>query len=108
MKWNIIVQKALQLFKNFYFVTTLSFLVWMCFFDTNNISNQLILYEKYQEFQAEKAYYQQEITSLKQKIKDLEDLYYVEQFARAKYHLKKRGEDIYLIKRRDKHEVLSE
>lgn len=100
MKQFSIFRKGLNLIKNFYFTGASIFLIWMLFFDTNNIFNQVVLHDKAKEFQAEKSYYKQEIMNLEQKLKDLEDPYYVERFARQKYHFKKKGEDIYIIKRR--------
>ena len=79
-------------------MVSLCFLVWISFFDTNNIPNQLALYEKYREFEVEKTYYQKEISVLKQKLKELTTIHYMERFARQRYNFKKKGEDIYLIK----------
>ncbi len=91
----------LNILQNFYFISSVCFGIWICFFDTNNILNQMSLSEKYHEFKAEKIYYTKEIESLNLRLKKLEDVYYLKKLAREKYDFKKKGEDVYLIREID-------
>ena len=49
------------------------------------------------ELEANKKYYQDEIKKDNQNIKKLQNLDYVEQYAREKYYMKRDSEDIYII-----------
>ena len=54
-------KKTLKFSRNFYFLTGVSFLVWMLFFDTNDIYSQYQLRKKLSELQSEKEFYQEKI-----------------------------------------------
>lgn len=84
--------------RNFYFIASLTFLVWMLFFDTNDLITQYKLSQKLSDLKAEKAYYQEKISEVK---KDREELLsnkaLLEKFARENYFMKKKTEDLYVI-----------
>lgn len=88
------------IFKNRYFYTGLAFLIWLLFFDDNNLIYQAKLSKRLQEAKDQKEFYLQEISrdsaSLKELMTDQESL---EKFAREKYLMKRDNEDIYLIVR---------
>lgn len=87
-----------KIFKNIYFLTGVLFVLWMAFFDGNNILNQFKLNQKVVELEEQKKYYEEGIVTLD---KDMEELSTsakkLEKFVREKYLFKKKGEDIYLI-----------
>jgi cell division protein DivIC len=84
--------------KNFYFVAGASFLIWMLFFDSNDFVTQYKLRAKLRGMEREKAYYTEKIEEVK---KDREELFsnpeLLEKFAREKYLMKKKTEDVYIL-----------
>ena len=84
--------------KNFFFLVGVVFLVWMAFFDSNDLYNQAKLSSKKSDLEAQKVYYANKIEEVK---KDREELFsnpeLLEKFARERYLMKKPTEDIYVI-----------
>ncbi len=84
--------------KNFYFISLVIFLVWMFFFDSNDLVTQFQLNRKLNELENEKAYFEEKILEVK---KDREELLsnkeLLEKFARENYYMKKQTEDLYII-----------
>lgn len=85
-------------FRNFYFISFIIFLLWMVFLDSNDIVSQLKLSNKLQNLEEEKEYYLQKIEAVQ---KDREELLsnteLLEKFAREKYLMRKKTEDLYVI-----------
>jgi cell division protein DivIC len=85
-------------FRNFYVVGTVSFLVWMTFLDQNDFVSRFRLTAKLKSLENEKEYYDA-------RIKDVEidreylfgDKESLEKFAREKYLMKKETEDIFIV-----------
>ena len=90
------------IFKNFYSVTGITFLVWMIFLDSNDLINRFGLSSKLRSLENEKEYYQEKILEVQ---KDREELMgtneLLEKFAREKYLMKKETEDIFIIEEKD-------
>jgi cell division protein FtsB len=83
---------------NKYFLTTVAFVVWMIFFDSNNLLTRNRLQEKLDGLNMEKQFYLQEIkkdSTLTRQI--LTDSLALEKFARERYLMKKEQEDLYLV-----------
>ena len=93
-----LLDKIPKFIKSFYFLFTVGFIVWMLFFDANDIRSQFWLRKQLYDLEAEKAFYQEEIIKVK---KDREELLtndaLLEKFAREKYLMKKPDEDVYVI-----------
>ncbi|HWA35589.1 MAG TPA: hypothetical protein VG737_15715 [Cyclobacteriaceae bacterium] len=85
-------------FRNFYFVTGMLFLVWMTFLDSNDLVNRFKLSAKLRSLENEKEYYHEKIQAVE---KDRQELMgttqLLEKFAREKYLMKKQSEDIFII-----------
>ena len=93
-----ILKKILHIFINKYFLTTVAFVVWLVFFDSNNILNRRHMQEKLDALQEEKAFYLNEIKKDSSLMMDLQnDSSKLEKFAREKYLMKKAGEDLFLV-----------
>lgn len=91
-------QKSLHITKNFYFLSGLSFLVWMLFFDTNDFYSQYQLSEKVEELEHQEQYYLQKIEEVNADREALiNDMDLLEEFAREKYFMKKDGEDLFVV-----------
>jgi cell division protein DivIC len=84
--------------RNFYVVTFLVFLVWMLFLDSNDLVSQYKLSSKLDKLETEKAYYLEKIGEVK---KDREELLsnkeLLEKFAREKYLMRRKTEDLFVI-----------
>lgn len=90
--------KYLKYTKNFYFVFTLFFVIWMVFIDSNDILTQYKLSSKLKELEKQKEFYLEK----KDKIKaDREELMsnneLLEKFARERYLMKRKTEDLYVV-----------
>ncbi|MBL6446482.1 septum formation initiator family protein [Fulvivirga sp. 29W222] len=84
--------------KNFFFLFSFFFLVWMLFIDANDLVSQIKLKNQLETLEDEKAYYLQKIEEVK---KDREELLsndeLLEKFAREKYYMKKDTEDLFVV-----------
>ena len=92
------MNRFVNVLKNKYFLASTAFLVWMMFFDRNDIMSQYEYRTQYNKLKEEKDFYTREIEQVKT---DLEELTTnrarLEKFAREKYHMKKDNEDVYVI-----------
>lgn len=84
--------------KNFYFIFGLLFLIWMLFIDTNDLFSQYQQARRIDKLEEKKDYYQQKIKEVKQDREELlSDKELLEKFAREKYLMKKKNEDVFVI-----------
>ena len=91
MKWP-------RIFRNFYFLTGIFFIVWMFLIDSNDWISQFRLRTKLSELEKQKEYYQENIIQIKQQYEERNnDPRLLEKYAREKYLMKKDNEDIYII-----------
>jgi cell division protein DivIC len=91
-------RKILNIVFNKYFLTSVAFLVWLFFFDSNNILLRLRLNRQLKELKKEKQFYLDEIRKDSVlTIKLLNDTAELERFAREKYLMKKENEDVFLV-----------
>ena len=87
-----------QWVKNPYLLLGLGFLLWMLFFDAEDLITQYKLKRKVKNLVAEKEYYLEQIARIRKDREELasnKDL--LEKFAREKYFMKKKTEDLYII-----------
>ena len=89
-------------FRNFYFLTSFFFLLWMVALDSNNLFTRYQLSSKLGSLENEKAYYEEKIKEVE---KDRDELFgdreSLEKFAREKYLMKKETEDIFIVEEKD-------
>ena len=79
------------------------FLVWMLFFDRNNILNQIQLRQNLHQYQKEKQFYLEQIAADSEATYDLmSDSVHLEKFARERYYMKKDSEDVFLMIKKEK------
>lgn len=84
--------------RNFYIATTIGFIVWIGFFDRNDLYTQYKMYQQQQQLKSEKKYYHTEIQKIKKQRKLLTgDAQTLERYAREKFRMKRKGEDVYVI-----------
>lgn len=84
--------------KNKYILTGLAFLVWMFFFDRNDIISQVQLRLKLSDYRDKREYFEQQIAEVKKEKQELlTNQSSLEKFAREQYMMKKDNEDLFVI-----------
>jgi cell division protein DivIC len=84
--------------RNFYFLFTLFFLIWMLFLESNDLIDQFKLTMKLKNLQKQKTYYLEKIDEVNIERQELfSNMELLEKFAREKYFMKRKNEDIYII-----------
>lgn len=90
--------KYLKYTRNFYFVFTVLFILWMVFIDSNDIMTQFTLRSKLSDLEEQKEFYQERRDKIKAEGEELLSNYeLLEKFAREKYLMKRKSEDLYVI-----------
>ena len=94
----MISQKIRGLFKNFYFLFFLCFVLWMTIIDSNGFINRYRLLDKLSELNSQKEFYVKEIDKVsldKERFESDQEL--LEKYAREEYLMKKESEDIFYV-----------
>ena len=86
-----------KLATNVYALIGLFFVVWMVFLDTNSLLIYLKLERKLSELERQKATLERDIALDKKTLLQLNDSIELERYAREKYNMKRKNEDVYLI-----------
>ena len=82
----------------FYLIATFVFVVWMLFFDPNDVLSQYKKYKEVKEEEAKVLFYRENIKDLSQKSKYIsEDIHELERYAREKFYMKKPSEDVFIV-----------
>lgn len=88
----------IKILKNKYILTILGIIVWLLFFDKNDVFTQYELIKKCQKLNKEEAYYIAEIESNKASLNELRtNKKSLETFSREKYLMKKENEDVFVF-----------
>jgi len=99
------MKRLINLFRNKYFLVSVAFVVFMIFFDKNDLFSQYQYYQQVSKLKQERDFYQKEITKVNQDLDELSsDPKKLEKFAREKYLMKKDNEDVFVIKQAKKEE----
>lgn len=103
MKATDILGKIPPFLKNKYLLTGLAFVIWLAFFDRNNLVSQFRSHKVLNDLNTEKKFYidqaQQDSVALHELTTDTASM---ERYAREKYMMKRDSEDIYIIVREAK------
>jgi len=93
-----ILKNIFNIARNKYLIATVAFVVWMLFFDRNDITSQYKYQSHLKNLKEEKEFYIKETATVK---KDLEELttnpLRLQKFAREKYLMKKDNEDVFIL-----------
>jgi cell division protein FtsB len=85
---------------NKYLLSTVGFVVWMLFFDDNDILIQRQRKNELRALERSKAYYTEQIAEERKFSEELKNNpAAIEKFAREQYKMKRDGEDLFLINR---------
>ena len=83
---------------NKYFISIVAVIVWVAFFDKDDLLSQYQLRQKLNQLRTERNYYQTEIEKSKNDMIELRtNPANLEKFAREKYQMKKDNEEIFVI-----------
>ncbi|WP_039867122.1 septum formation initiator family protein [Pedobacter sp. BAL39] len=92
------MERLLELIRNKYFLSVAAFIVWMLFFDKNDMISQYEYRSVVNKLQEEKDFYEKETAQVKKDLNELNsNLNTAEKFAREKYFMKKDNEDVFVI-----------
>ena len=92
------LNRLVHYLRNFYVASGLGLLVWMTFFDANDLPMQIRNWWKLREQEAEATFYQTQIQQVQTERREvLGSDRLREKFAREKYLMKKPTEDIFVI-----------
>ncbi len=92
------IKRIPKLFRNFYFITTALFVVWMLFFDSNDFITQYQTSKQLSDLENVKEDYVEKMEEVEKDRKALmgnTDL--LEKYAREKYLMKRPNEDVFII-----------
>lgn len=97
-KEPISMKRLIDLFKNKFFLVTLAFVVWMIFFDKNDLFSQYEYRTQVNKLKKERDFYKAQTDQVTKELNELtSNRQQLEKFAREKYLMKKDNEDVYLI-----------
>ncbi len=92
------LKKLPPAFRNFYFVTAISFLAWMIFLDSNDLISRFKMSSKLRSLEREKEFYEEKISEVeKDRTELMTNKELLEKFAREKYLMKKESEDLFIV-----------
>jgi len=92
------MKRLVNLLKNKFFLLTVAFVVWMLFFDKNDLFSQFKDHQEVAKLKKERDFYKKETDKVSKDLDELtSDPHKLEKFAREKYLLKKSNEDVFVI-----------
>ena len=92
------MKNLLNLLKNKFFIAGMAFIVWMLFFDRNDLASQYEYRTRVQKLEEEKEFYTVEIEKADSELKELTtNIQSLEKFARERYYMKRENEDVYVV-----------
>jgi cell division protein DivIC len=98
MKWTDKLKLVIPLLRNKFVLTGLIFIVWMLFFDQNNLIDRFSLAARIKDLEKQKEHYQQQILENRTKMEELRSNHEnLEKFAREEYLMKKDDEELFII-----------
>src|SRR6056297_3404625 len=88
----------LPFIKNKYIITFLVFLIWLLFFDRNNLVDRIKEVSYYNQLEKDKKYFKERIDEDSKRLEQLKtNNKNLEKFAREQYLMKKADEDIFVV-----------
>lgn len=90
--------RTFSLLKNKFLLATTAFVVWMLFFDRNDVFTQMERRGELNELKQSKQYFEKQIADNRRFSKDLQfNASAIEKYAREKYLMKRDNEDLFVI-----------
>jgi cell division protein DivIC len=93
------ISRFLNILKNKYVLTSLVFIVWLLFFDQNNLLDRKKYVREYRQLLKDSEYYLEKIEEDKRRLEELQtNNENLEKFAREQYLMKKDDEELIVIR----------
>jgi cell division protein DivIC len=93
-----LLSRTLYVLRNKFLLATTAFVVWMLFFDRNDVFTQMQRRGELNELKQSKAYFEKQIAENRKFSKDLQfNAQAIEKYAREKYLMKRDNEDLFII-----------
>lgn len=94
------IKPIFSFFRNKYFLTGSFFIVWMLFFDRNDVFTLLERKKELKKLEESKAYFSKEIADNQKIVGDFKNSpAAIEKFAREKYLMKRENEDLFIVQK---------
>ncbi len=98
-----LIRRIPPFLRNKFLLAISFFVVWMLFFDKNDVFTMLERRKELKELEQSKAHYEKEIAENKKFAVDLKtNPAAIEKFAREKYLMKKDNEDLFIVEKAQK------
>ncbi|MFO7658775.1 MAG: septum formation inhibitor [Bacteroidales bacterium] len=92
------IKHRFRFLKNKYILTTILFIIWLLFFDQNNLLDRRKYVKEYKQLLMDKDYYLEKIEEDSKRLEELQTSNEnLEKFAREQYLMKKDDEVLYII-----------
>jgi cell division protein FtsB len=99
------MKRAVNLVKNKYFLVSVFFVVWMLFFDKNDLYTQYEQRQQLNKLEQERDFYTKETAQVAKELDELSsNQQKLEKFARERYLMKRANEDVFVIVKQAKKE----
>ncbi len=93
-----LISRIPPILKNFYVLSLSFFIVWLLFFDSNDVVTQVKLSRKQSDLKEAKQFYEKKIEQVKvDREALLNNKELLEKLAREKYFMKKENEDVFIV-----------
>jgi cell division protein DivIC len=84
--------------RNKYVIAGVLFIIWVAFFDQNNLIERRQNIKQLKQLEKDKVYFEQKIEEVTSRLKELKtNNENLEKFAREQYLMKKSNEDVFII-----------
>ena len=94
---NLKKNTIFKIITNIFVIILIPFIIWMFFFDENSYLIHRKFNSEIEDLESTITFYEEKISKDKETIKKLQDSLELERFAREKYLMKRKNEDIYII-----------
>jgi len=99
------MKRVVDLLKNKFFLVAVVFVVWMLFFDKNDLYSQYEQRQQLKKLEQERDFYTKETAQVSKELDELtSNPAKLEKFARERYLMKKANEDVFVIVKEKKKE----
>lgn len=97
------MQRLIDLLRNKFFLVTIAFVIWMIFFDKNDLLSQYQYHQEVSKLKEQRDFYKAESDKVTKDLDELtSDPQKLEKFARERYLMHKDNEDVFVIVREKK------
>jgi len=99
-EWKIKLLKFINLkrFRNKFFIATALFILWVSFFDDDNLIERFQYLRESRQLKKDKEYYIKKISDDSERLKELKtNKENLEKYAREQFLMKKDNEDVFVI-----------